>query len=288
MTEGRQNPGPVGLDAFLADELEPAFWTPELLNEDSAFWPHVPFAFWLVAATRPRLLVELGVDRGVSYAAFCEAARRVGLDASFHAVDFWRDDADFDDFTKFHDHRYAAFSRLTRLRFAEARENFADGSIDLLHVNASGRSAGVNEDLLLWRPKLSPRGIVLVHGAGHDGDKPGPDLKQIFGAAPHFVFPRGDGLILFAPGDETPQPVARLCALDGEKSRRIRERFGLLGARWAETAAILGLLGQFENEFQMQRPKDRDFRLSIVGRLWNSLVKTAADPFRFFDPTRRR
>ena len=135
---------------------------------------------------------------------------------------------------------------------------------------------------------MSPHGIVLVHGAGHDGDKPGPYLKEIFGDAPHFVFPRGDGLILFAPGDETLQPVARLCALDGEKSRRIRERFGLLGARWAETAAVLALLEQFETEFQMQRPKDRDFRLSLIDRLWNSLVKTVADPFRFFDPKRRR
>jgi O-antigen biosynthesis protein len=283
VTEGRQNPGSVGLDAFLADELGPAFWTPELLNEESAFWPHVPFAFWLVAATRPRLLVELGVDRGVSYAAFCEAARRLGLDARFHAIDLWRDDADFADFTKFHDHRYAAFSRLTRLRFAEARENFTDGSIDLLHVNAAGRSAGVRDDLLFWRPKLSPRAIVLVHGA-----KAGLGLKEIFGDAPHFVFPLRDGLILVAPGDATPDAVARLCALDGEKSSRLRERFGLLGARWAETAAILGLLGQFENEFQMQRPKDRDFRLSLFGRLWNSLVKTAADPFRFLDPGRRR
>jgi Methyltransferase domain len=291
VTEGRQNPGPVELDALLADELEPVFWTPELLNEESPFWPHVPFVFWLVAATRPRLVVELGMDQGVSYAAFCEAARRLQLDASFHAVDLWRDaegrgqdgDADFDDFTKFHDFRYKAFSHLMRLPFAQARENFADGSIDLLHVNACGRGVDVEEDILAWRGKFSPRGVLILHGAS-----PYLDLEKILGDAPHFAFTRGEGLIVAALGRETPPAVAQLCALDEEKSRRVRERFGLLGARWTETATILDLLRQFEREFQAEKPRDRDFRLTVADRFWNSFVKTAANPFRHFEPKRRK
>ena len=51
-----------------------------------------PFAQWLVAATRPRLLVELGTHNGVSYAAFCGAVAQAGTGTSCYAVDTWQGD----------------------------------------------------------------------------------------------------------------------------------------------------------------------------------------------------
>ena len=53
--------------------LDPLFLRPALVGVPSAWYGHVPFAHWLVAAARPRLVVELGTHHGVSYAAFCEA-----------------------------------------------------------------------------------------------------------------------------------------------------------------------------------------------------------------------
>jgi len=41
-------------------DLEPVFWTPERLGRVSAWWGHVPFAFWLIDKCEPRLFVELG------------------------------------------------------------------------------------------------------------------------------------------------------------------------------------------------------------------------------------
>ena len=60
---------------------------------ESAWLEHAPFAFWLTAALRPRTVVELGVHRGFSYFAFCQAVQRLALDTRCFAVDHWVGDA---------------------------------------------------------------------------------------------------------------------------------------------------------------------------------------------------
>ncbi|MFC7690678.1 hypothetical protein ACFQY5_14955 [Paeniroseomonas aquatica] len=82
--------GPVRLPVLMAEldigaEID---WQPEHQAE-SAWHEHVPFAFWLIKALRPRSLVELGTHWGVSYAAFCQAVERLGLEARCFAVDSW-------------------------------------------------------------------------------------------------------------------------------------------------------------------------------------------------------
>ena len=66
-------------------------WQPEHLAP-SAWLEHIPFAYWLVGALRPRSIVELGTHWGVSYAAFCQAVERFGLPTRCHAVDTWTGD----------------------------------------------------------------------------------------------------------------------------------------------------------------------------------------------------
>ena len=62
------------------------------MGVESAWYGHVPFAHWLVAAHRPASIVELGAHNGVSYAAFCEAVLREQIDARCLAVDTWQGD----------------------------------------------------------------------------------------------------------------------------------------------------------------------------------------------------
>jgi hypothetical protein len=70
----------AGLGTLLAPALAPLFARPVRIGTPSAWHGHVPFAAWLVRAARPAVLVELGTQGGVSYAAFCEAALAGGLD----------------------------------------------------------------------------------------------------------------------------------------------------------------------------------------------------------------
>lgn len=228
----------------LADPgLVPLFWAPERRATHSTWWGHVPFAQWLTCAARPRVFVELGTYRGVSYAAFCEAVRREKLETRCFAVDTWRGDAQssfydgtvYQEFREFHDARYAAFSTLLRCTFDEALPRFAEGSIDLLHIDGLHTYEAVRHDFESWLPKLSRRGVVLFHDI--NVDLPGFGVRQLWQElqqqCPHFEFPHSFGLGVLAVGNAMPQAVAELCAIsDTAEGAVLRDRLAFLAERW--------------------------------------------------------
>src|SRR6187401_2422102 len=57
-----------------------------------AWTDNLPFACDLVATLRPRLLVELGTDRGESYFGFCQAVAENGTETRCYAIDTWQGD----------------------------------------------------------------------------------------------------------------------------------------------------------------------------------------------------
>src|SRR5215471_3372940 len=108
----------------------------------STWVDHLPFGYELVDALRPEMLVELGTQAGLSYFCFCQAAREHGLSTRTFAVDTWRGD----EHTQAYDEKiyeqvaaqnanYADTSTLLRMLFEEALGQFADESIDLLHID---------------------------------------------------------------------------------------------------------------------------------------------------------
>src|SRR3954452_4955394 len=64
-----------------------SFWFPIREGHDSGWVEHAPFAFWLIDALRPKIVVELGVYKGYSYAVFCQAIRELQLDTRCYGVD---------------------------------------------------------------------------------------------------------------------------------------------------------------------------------------------------------
>src|SRR2546423_13990979 len=57
-----------------------------------AWTAHLHFAYDLIALVRPRLLTELGTDRGESYFAFCQSAAENKTATRSFAVDSWQGD----------------------------------------------------------------------------------------------------------------------------------------------------------------------------------------------------
>src|SRR5262249_19018317 len=159
------------LKSLCSCDLKPLFWRPQRIGKSSGWWSHVPFAFWLVANARPRVIVELGTGNGVSYSAFCEAVLQTRSEAKCYSVGLWKGDEHagfyeesvYLDLTAFHQHRYGQFSELIRSSFDEALQHFENGAIDLLHIDGLHTYEAVKHDFEAWLPKLSAYALVLFH-----------------------------------------------------------------------------------------------------------------------------
>jgi hypothetical protein len=207
----------------------------------SAWIEHVPFAFWIVDALRPGRLVELGAHHGTSYFAFCQQIRRQGLPARAHAVDTWRGDehAGFygEEVWEAVEHHnrasYSDFSTLHRETFAMALARFPDGSVDLLHIDGLHRFEAVAADFESWRPKLSRRGVVLLHDSQERDRGFGvwrlvADLRHRF---PLFEFAHGHGLAVVGVGPDLPPALAALLAAEADPAAKaaVEALFARLG-----------------------------------------------------------
>ena len=226
-------------DLLSAPDLDPIFWPPSRLGKIAQSWGHVPFAHWLVATARPRIALELGTHDGVLFAAFCEAMLRRSVAGRCYAVDAWRGDENatachgevFRAIDVFVKSRYGAFAEVMRMPMDDALPRFADGSIDLLHIDGRSRET-IKRDFDNWLPKLSSRGVVLLRGAdrldhGFENGELGIDSIE---HRPSFVFRHSGGLIVVAVGSDLPRAVLQLCELGPNAANILRERFAQLGA----------------------------------------------------------
>lgn len=192
---------------------------------------------------RPQLLVELGTHAGVSYAAFCHAVARAGLETRCFAVDTWLGDEHagaygddiFNDLNTFNNERFGDFSTLLKMTFDEALGQFEDNTVDFLHIDGFHTYEAVRHDFDNWRPKLSRRAVVLFHDTNVRTDGFGvwklwSEVRRQF---PSFEFLHGHGLGVLVVGTEIDPRVLALCEVDEpEQVARIRRRFAGMGGRW--------------------------------------------------------
>lgn len=137
----------------------------------STWVDHLPFGYDLVTAVRPKMLVELGTHKGLSYFTFCQAMKESEIDGLCYAVDTFEGDEHTDKydesvFNSVNDHNrqnYHGFSYLMRMRFEEALQHFSDETIDLLHIDGFHTYEAVSNDFSNWYPKVRPGGIILFH-----------------------------------------------------------------------------------------------------------------------------
>lgn len=207
----------------------------------SAWLEHIPFAFWLLGAHRPNVVVELGTHHGSSYFAFCQAIEQLRLPTRSYAVDTWKGDEHAGVYgekvyaaVKSHNTRYySRFSALMRMTFDEAIPFFEEGEVDLLHIDGYHTYESVKHDFESWLPKLSKRGVVIIHDSNERKDNFGvfrfiDELRKIY---PCFEFSHGHGLTIVGVGAQQKSSMLRLFAAANDEAmlRNIQEVFARLG-----------------------------------------------------------
>lgn len=217
-----------------------AYMRPSYLAS-SAWTEHVPFAFWLVEALRPKLFVELGTHFGVSYFAFCQAMEKLYLRAQAFAVDLWTGDEHsglygsdvFEAVRTHNDRAYSHFSTLSKSSFDDARSYFLDGSIDLLHIDGLHTYEAVRHDFESWLPKMSSRGVVVFHDTNVRERNFGvfrlfAELEENY---PTFEFSHGHGLGIVGVGIDQTTTMQQLFKAGGRDRDRqaIQNLFSSLG-----------------------------------------------------------
>ena len=210
---------------------------------------HTPFALFLIDILRPKLFVELGTFQGVSYSAFCQAVDQLKLHTKCYGIDTWEGDPHtgfygedvLSDLRGYHALRYGGFSELIQKTFDDAREDFDDKSIDLLHIDGYHTYEAARHDFENWLPKVSNSGIILLHDIHvYERDfgvwKFWKELKSQY---PTFEVEYGCGLGVVAVGRDFPAAIQPLFDMPEGDLQKIRNVFRLLGERAEQDAAYI-------------------------------------------------
>jgi hypothetical protein len=231
--------------AVVPDPLESRliYELPERLTDVNHWHKHTPFAFFLVELLRPARIVELGTWKGDSYCCLCQAVATLGIEARATAVDLWGGDEQTGEYgpevlaelREFHDPRFGRFSELLQASFDEGLAHVPDGSVDLLHIDGFHRYEAVRRDLESWLPKVSERGVVLLHDTSvRDGDFGVWRVwEEVSGDYPSFAFPHGNGLGVLAVGARVDQRLVAFLQRAGEDDGVTERLFKALGERVA-------------------------------------------------------
>jgi hypothetical protein len=218
------------------------FQEPNRTVHPPSWLEHIPFAFWIIDVLRPRVLVELGTHSGNSYSAFAQAIQTLALPTAAYAVDTWEGDEHagfyganvFAEWSAYHNRHFGGFSRLMRSTFDEACEYFSDGSIDLLHIDGCHTYDAVAGDFKRWLPKVSDRGVILLHDVNvRERDFGTWRLwEELKAHAPAFEFLHGHGLGVVSTSADLPEPLHWMLSRTTQSAEEvggIRQYFSRLG-----------------------------------------------------------
>jgi len=247
----------------------------------SAWFTHTPFAMFIVDLLRPATIVELGTRHGVSYCAFCQAVSTLGLETRCYAIDTWRGDphaGEYDDevlidLKQYHDPLYSDFSKLIQSTFNEALQYFPESTIDLLHIDGYHTYDEVKNDFNNWLPKMSERGVILMHDINVRERDYGvwrlwEELKPKY---PHFDFTHGHGLGILAVGEKYPSSL-NLLLETSEKLPSIRDLFSQLGLRVEKEYMIQRLTAQLADKEHIEQELKAQLsqKEQVLGEIFNS------------------
>ena len=121
--------------------------------------------------------------------------------------------------------------------------------IDLLHLDGYHTYEAVKHDIETWLPKMSTRGVMLMHDIAEHKDDFG--AWQVWGelkerSPNHFEVAHGHGLGVVVVGDEAPEMLVQLVRLPSDQLHAARLLFLDLGSRVAEHTEVTHLHAELQ------------------------------------------
>jgi O-antigen biosynthesis protein len=172
---------------------------------------YLPLLYDLVAINKPRLSVTIGFDEGDAHFAFCQAAQEQRVKCRCVAIRRGEGKAEKDDQAwqkgkAYGEEFYAELTQFISGPSEEVAKDFAIEHVDLLLIDDCDSGSIVRKELAVWKSKLAPEAIVLVHGTQLEReDSPKTAWSEFVSRRPHLEFDDGLGLGLVATGSSTEQ-----------------------------------------------------------------------------------
>ena len=213
--------------------LPSAFWIPGW-NFSSRI-AHLPFYFWLIDATRPRLIVDLAPGRPDDYLAFCQAVEQLNYGAECLGLtdifDKRDSESDVSSPGAYHDAHFDSISHLQD-EPAQIFEALGSRTIDLFHID--GRQTSKRADVEQWLARLSPGGLVIIVHPEHLA----PSWRKILKKRPSFILNGKPNVELIAATGTFPRQLNPAFKDDGNPAvATMRSAFEHFGSTLRERAS---------------------------------------------------
>jgi GT2 family glycosyltransferase/glycosyltransferase involved in cell wall biosynthesis len=274
-----------------SENFEPKFFT----GGPTRFY--LPLFFDIVVQEKPRLIVTLGLGDTQAHLAFCQAVTEQNLPS--HCVAVWRlrvgesaiDDPAWQCAQRATGDFFATVSRLVEAGALTSAADFADGSIDVLLIDDVDSGESVWRELEAWRPKLSDKALLLLHGTSLDReDSPQRAWANFVKDKAVVYFGEGIGLSIATENVAAKASPFRVALFEGTavlaqgyqvvaesiraraQTRLAEHRAGFFEARQAVFDTIV------EDRTKAQRViEDQERRVAHFNRQFESLSRDRAD-----------
>ena len=182
---------------------------------------HLPLACDLVALEQPKLVVTLGFGDGEMYFTLCQAVRENRLACRLMALRAPDSGEPRDDnsWLTGRDHNQEFYGDLSTFHedpHEEVALGVGAGSVDLLFLNDCDSFAAAQRLWGIWAGKVSPAGIILVHGTGTQRSQGVSAFWGQIRTATSVEFSAGSGLGVTSVGGSASRALSRfVCGADG-------------------------------------------------------------------------
>lgn len=182
------------------------------INSIESGWKgHEPFAFWLIETLKPKTIVDLGFDKGLSTVAF--AYRNRGhvfgvnwFDEGDYATKCFALDSAFRNISSAVRFQYAKNIHLIVGPFHEISKTWTR-KIDILHIDLAHQYSSVKTHYNNWSRYLEENGIVLVHDVRAFPNETGRFFDEL--PLPKIIFSHSHGLGVATKNEELLEQIKK-------------------------------------------------------------------------------